>query len=72
MHPQLGGLTSWQRVLRNVSRREQTSGFPAAAVNYRTIRPAAGWAMLLLDATDGLPMDTDGHGHIGMAQLVWL
>ncbi|KAL1523866.1 hypothetical protein AB1Y20_018785 [Prymnesium parvum] len=72
MHPVLGGLHSWRKVLRNASRYEQASEFANPSCNFRTLHPAEGWTMLLLDATDGLETDTNGHGHIGEAQLAWL
>lgn len=44
---------------------------PAAHVNYRSFH-AGDWRVLLLDAQDGIARDTDGHGHIGGAQLTWM
>jgi len=39
--------------------------------NYGALR-RAGWRLLLLDSMDGLTSDSDGHGHIGPAQLRWM
>lgn len=40
-------------------------------VNYRAIN-AGGTRILLLDSQDGVEQDTDGHGHVGRAQLAWI
>ena len=64
LHP--GGLSAWRSSL----------GPPTAQNAYRELRlegsVADQWRVLLLDATDGIMSDVDGHGHIGEAQLGWL
>ena len=42
-----------------------------SGMNYGSLR-RAGWRLLLLDSMDGLTSDSDGHGHIGPAQLRWM
>jgi len=45
----------------------------ASAIAYRSLfvsHPT--WRLLLLDSTDGIDKDRDGHGHIGPRQLRWI
>jgi hypothetical protein len=61
LHPTPGlGLQLWRQTLGNGS-----------AVGYRSL-VRSGWRLLLLDFLDGQTSDTDGHGHVGEAQLRWL
>jgi len=39
--------------------------------NYRSLH-AGQWRILLMDGSDGVKFDTDGHGHVGEEQLAWL
>ena len=70
-----GGLAVWHDVLQNataaaaeVSQVESD----VSAVHYRSVVVHPAWRLLLLDSTDGVPMDRDGHGHIGPLQLRWI
>lgn len=39
---------------------------------YQAFHVGRHWKLLLLDSMDSIPVDRDGHGHIGHAQLAWL
>eukprot|EP00316_Scyphosphaera_apsteinii_P008306 CAMPEP_0119332304 /NCGR_PEP_ID=MMETSP1333-20130426/82439_1 /TAXON_ID=418940 /ORGANISM="Scyphosphaera apsteinii, Strain RCC1455" /LENGTH=452 /DNA_ID=CAMNT_0007342101 /DNA_START=145 /DNA_END=1503 /DNA_ORIENTATION=- len=81
LDPNMGGLSIWRDIfcspLANgtgfrtcvTQTDEQAQGDPS--VNYRSLHVGA-WRLILLDATDGLKQDSDGHGHIGRTQLLWL
>lgn len=56
------GITAWRMVLGNQSHKH----------NYRAVEAGPNWRVLLLDAVDGLRIDTDGHGFVGREQLKWL
>ena len=72
-----GGLDAWQHAL---GPQPPGAAFLAGAptrLAYRKLHldghPAsASWRVLLLDSTDGVATDADGHGAIGAAQLAWL
>jgi len=74
MHPVEGGTAAWRAAFCSPN---ATGSGPCKAQDgrvppsYRALH-AHGWRLLLLDATDGLSADVDGHGHIGRAQLEWL
>ena len=68
LDPIEGGLAKWRRTF-GISGRGNSSH---PELGYRALRVALGWRLLLLDSMDGVVHDTDGHGHIGEAQLAWL
>ena len=39
---------------------------------YHAVELGARWRLLVLDAMDGVQVDRDGHGHVGIVQLHWL
>ena len=85
LDPAEGGLASWRRILGSSGMGNHTFGagtgnhslgagvgVGSPDTNYRAVRVARGWRLLLLDSMDGVAHDVDGHGHIGDAQLTWL
>jgi 3',5'-cyclic AMP phosphodiesterase CpdA len=61
----------WRGVFRNATARQEEPWQGPAGASYGVVR-RAGWRLLMLDSMDSLPSDTDGHGHIGQAQLRWM
>ena len=69
-----GGLSQWRSVtLPAIETVVSHAGKPSKpSPLYRALDLHPAWRALLLDSTDGLEFDHDGHGHIGAVQLRWL
>ena len=71
-----GGLDAWQHALGPQPPGAVFAAGAPTGLAYRRLHldgPAsASWRVLLLDSTDGVATDADGHGAIGAAQLAWL
>ena len=70
-----GGLGAWYEHLGPSQRVSATTSAMGAIVQpraYRSLHLGTRWKVLLLDSTDGVQTDRDGHGHIGRVQLSWL
>mmetsp|Transcript_10762 Transcript_10762/g.27661 ORF Transcript_10762/g.27661 Transcript_10762/m.27661 type:complete len:263 (-) Transcript_10762:268-1056(-) len=65
LHPVEGGLKSWLSVFGN------QTGLSHTNAAYHALR-FRGWRLLLLDTASWVGKDSNGHGAIGSAQLVWL